>query len=204
MTEPDSTRSRVAYALLLGSPAWALGVAGFFHPQSLTYESSWRWFALHIPGMVAFPLVGVALALLVARRTDAVAWAVRLAAYVYAVFYTALDVVSGVAAGWVTHELGPGVPRPDEVRLLFRLGTPLGEVGSIALIIACALLTVDLLRRCGTSAWPVLALVPGALLVHVDHIFLVGGVAGMFLLATGTAGTAFSARHATDRVPAAS
>ena len=82
-----------------------------------------------------FPLVGVALAALVRGRTDPVAWAVRLAAYVYATFYTALDVISGVAAGYVTHELGPGVPRPEAVSLLFRIGTPLGEIGSWALLV---------------------------------------------------------------------
>jgi len=31
-----------------------------------------------------------------------------LLAYVYAVAYTALDVISGVAAGYVTDRLGPG------------------------------------------------------------------------------------------------
>ena len=180
---------------MLALPGLTLAVAGLFHPHHLTYDTSWRWFALHVPGLLVFPLVGWALAELVHGRRDPVAWLVRLTAYVYATFYTALDVISGIAAGYVTHELGPGVPRPEAVSLLFRIGTPLGHVGSVALIACCALVTVDLLVR--RRAWPALLLVPGAVLVHHDHIFAPTGVAGMFLLGVGTAATAWSARRAT-------
>lgn len=180
---------------LLAFPGLALAVVGIFHPHHLSYDTSWRWFALHVPGLLVFPLVGLALTELVRGRRDAVAWLVRLAAYVYATFYTALDVVSGIAAGWVTHELGPGVPRPEEVSLLFRVGTPLVEVGSWALIACCALLTVDRLRA---RVWPVVLLVPGAVLVHADHIFAPKGVLGMALIGVGTGVTAvLTARRAT-------
>jgi hypothetical protein len=165
-------------------------VAGLFHPHHLTYDTSYRWFALHLPGLLVFPLVGVALAALVRVRTDPIAWAVRLAAYVYATFYTALDVISGVAAGYVTHELGPGVPRPEAVSLLFRIGTPLGEIGSWALLVTCALLVVDQVRRNGAAGAVAVVLLPGAWLVHVDHIFSPNGVLGMLLIAAGTAAPA--------------
>ncbi|GAA1792277.1 hypothetical protein GCM10009795_042430 [Nocardioides hankookensis] len=178
---------RFAQPLLLALPALALAVAGLLHPHHLTYDTSWRWFTLHLPGLLAFPLVGVALAALVGARTDPLAWAVRLTAYVYATFYTALDVISGVAAGYVTHELGPGVPRPEAVSLLFRIGTPLGEIGSWALLATCALVAVDQLRRHGARGAVALVLLPGAWLVHVDHIFSPKGVLGMLLIAVGTA-----------------
>lgn len=194
-------------ALLLAAPGLVLAVAGLFHPHHLTYDTSWRWSALHVPGLLVFPLVGWALAELVRGRRDPVAWLVRLAAYVYATFYTALDVVSGIAAGYVTHQLGPGVPRPDEVRLMFRIGTPLGEVGSYALITTCALLVLD--RAVRRDAAPALTglvlLVPGAVLVHLDHIFSPKGVVGMALLGVGTAVTAIlTARRATSEVAGAS
>lgn len=176
--------------MLLALPALALAVAGLFHPHHLTYDTSYRWFTLHLPGLLAFPLVGVALAALVRSRTDALAWAIRLAAYVYATFYTALDVISGVAAGYVTHELGPGVPRPEAVSLLFRIGTPLGEIGSWALLLTCALAVVDQVRRNGAPGAVALVLLPGAWLVHVGHIFAPEGVAGMALIAVGTAAAA--------------
>jgi hypothetical protein len=189
------------HPVVLALPALVLAVAGLFHPHHLTYDTSWRWYSLHLPGLVVFPLVGWALAELVRGGSGPVVWAIRLAAYTYATFYTALDVVSGIAAGYVTHRLGPGVPRPEAVSLLFGIGTPLGHVGSVALIACACLLVLD---RLGARAWPVLLLVPGAVLVHVGHIFAPTGVAGMALLAVGTAGTAWTARPATSGAPGAS
>lgn len=180
-------------------PGLALAVAGLFHPHSLTPASANQWFTLHVVGLSFFPLVGVALASLVAHRNDPIAWVVRVAAYVYATFYTALDVISGIAAGYVTRELGPGVPRPDEVSLLFRIGTPLGEVGSYALLLVTVVLLVDSVRRHGGPGAVALVLVPGAWLVHVDHIFSPGGAAGMALLGLGTGTLAWLARR--DGVP---
>lgn len=189
----------VSRPLLLALPAFALGLAGLFHPHHLSYETSARWFGLHVPGLLFFPLVGVALIMLVTGRTDPVAWLVRVAAYVYATFYTALDVISGIAAGYVTHELGPGVPRPDAVRLLFRVGTPLGEIGSVALLVAVLVLVADQIARRGRTAVLGLVLVPGAWLVHVGHIFAPTGVAGMLLIALGTAALARASTRPSDR-----
>lgn len=183
--------SRIPHPVLLAAPALALAAAGLFHPHALTYDSSWRWFALHLPGLLVFPLVGWALAMLVAGRRDALAWVVRAAAYVYATFYTALDVVSGIAAGWVTHQLGPGVPRPEAVSQLFRIGTPLGRVGEWALLVVVLALVVDRVtrRRADVATWALGAvlLLPGAWLVHVGHIFAPEGVLGMSMLGCGTA-----------------
>lgn len=195
-------------ALLLALPGLGLAVAGLFHPHGLSHETSRLWFGLHVPGLLVFPLVGLALAWLVRGRTDPVAWVVRLAAYGYATFYSALDVISGIAAGWVTWQLGPGVERPDEVRLLFRIGTPLGEIGSWALLACVAVLVADRLlrgRRPTAATLVGLLVLPGAWLVHVGHIFAPEGVAGMALLGVGTAALSWSRRgEATDRVAGAS
>lgn len=195
---------RVAHPALVAAPALVLAVAGLFHPHSLTYDSSWRWFTLHVAGLVVFPLVGWALATLVAGRGDPLAWVVRLGAYTYATFYTALDVVSGLAAGWVTHQLGPGVPRPEAVSQLFRIGTPLGRVGEWALIVVVLALVVDRLvrHRGDVPTWAVgaVTLLPGAWLVHVGHIFAPEGVAGMGLIGVGTAFWAWRLRRS-ERAP---
>ena len=59
-----------------------------------------------------------------------------LAAFVYATAYTALDVINGIGAGFVTWRAGRRRRRgPDEVRSLFAIGSPLGEVGSWALVV---------------------------------------------------------------------
>ena len=178
-----STRSRV---VLVALPALVLAVAGLFHPHSLTHASAPRWTLLHVAGLLVFPLVGVALAALVGRRRDAVAWVVRLTAYVYATAYSALDVISGIGAGYVTWRLGEGATRPDEVRFLFAIGGRIGDVGSWALIACAVVLALDAVRRLGPAAVPGLALVPGAVLVHVGHIFAPTGVAGMALIALAT------------------
>ena len=53
---------------------------------------------------------------------------------------------------------------------------------------------------CAARVWPVLLLVPGAVLVHTDHIFAPRGVLGMALIGVGTAVTAIlTARRATFR-----
>ena len=89
-------------------PPWRSAVAGLFHPMHLTYATSQTWWLLHVPGLFVFPLVGVALMVLFRGRRDVVAVVAVLAAFGYATAYTALDVVNGIAAGYVTHRLGPG------------------------------------------------------------------------------------------------
>ena len=173
--------------VVLALPGLALAVAGLFHPHHLTYATSHAWWTLHVPGLFVFPLVGVALMVLMRGRSDVVAWVVVLASFVYATTYSALDVINGIAAGYVTWSLGPGVPRPDEVRFLFEIGSPLGRIGSWALILAAVVVAVDALRRHGLRALPGLALVLGAVLVHVDHIFSPWGSLGMLLVGVGTA-----------------
>ena len=180
-------RKRLLGAAVLASPGLALGAAGLLHPMHLSFATSRTWWVLHVVGLFVFPLVGVALATLVRGRRDPLAVLAVLAAYVYATAYSALDVISGVAAGYVTWRLGEGVPRPDEVRYLFAIGTPLGQVGSIALLLAVALLLLDGVRRAGPRALPAVAGLLGAWLVHQDHIFSPYGAAGMALVGLATA-----------------
>ncbi len=180
-------RSRTGLAVLVALPGLILAGAGLFHPHHLTYDTSLRWYTLHIPGLLVFPLVGAALAVLVRGRNDPVAWIVRISAYVYATFYTALDVVNGIAAGYVTNKLGPEVPRPDEIRLLFDIGRPLGDTGEWGLLVCCLALAVDQILRCGVRGLPALALLPGAWLVRTDHIFSPFGVTAMTVIGLTTA-----------------
>ena len=182
---------RAPAAAVLALPGVALGVVGLFHPMQLSYDTSRTWWLLHVPGLFVFPLVGVALMVLFRGRRDVVAVLAVLSAFAYATAYTALDVVSGMAAGYVTHRLGPGVPRPDEVRHLFALGRPFGEWGSWALLLAAVLVAGDALWRHGLRAVPAVAMVLGAYLVHVSHIFAPEGVAGMVLVGLSTAWVAY-------------
>ena len=177
--------ARVA-AVVAALPGLVLAVAGYFHPEHLTHSSSHTWWGLHVAGLFAFPLVGVALMALFRGRRDPVAAVAVLAAFVYACAYTALDVVNGIGAGYVTWRLDASAPRPDEVRSLFEVGSPLGEVGSWALLLAAVVVSVDALVRFGPRAAPGLLLVPGAWLVHTDHIFWPLGAIGVGLVGLGT------------------
>ena len=172
---------------MLALPGVALAVAGLFHPDYLEYPTAERWMWVHVVGLFVFPLVGLALAWLVRGRRDVVAWLVRLGGYLFATAYTALDVISGLAAGYVTVQLGPGQLRPEAVSVMFGVGTTLGDYGSWGLIGAAVALVVDRARRLdvvGLAAAAVLVL--GAVLVRVDHIFVSLGVVGMLLVGLGT------------------
>jgi hypothetical protein len=173
-------------ALLWALPGLVLAVAGFFHPMHLTHSSSHTWWGLHVAGLFAFPLVGVGLMALFRGRRDPLAVVAVLAAFVYATAYTALDVINGIGAGYVTWRLDASAPRPDEVRSLFDIGGPIGEVGSWALLLAAALVTLDALARRGLLALPGAVLVPGAWMVHTDHIFWPVGAIGIGLVGLGT------------------
>jgi len=177
---------RSTLSVLAALPALVLAVAGLVHPHSLTSDSADLWFRLHLVALFVFPLVGAGLVVPLAGQRDAVAWLVRLGAFGYATAYTALDVISGVTAGYVTSRLPDGTPRPEEVSSIFGIGTPVGEVGSWALLLATTLLLLDGLRRHGVRALALLMLPAGGWLVHSDHIFAPLGVAGMALIGVGT------------------
>ena len=168
------------------SPGIVLGVAGLWHPRHLTAATADRWWMLHVAGLFVFPLVGVALVALVWGRRDVLAVVVTVLAYVYATAYSALDVINGIAAGFVTSRLPAGAPRPDEVRSLFRIGTPLGHLGSVALVLAGVLLTLDAVRRHGARGAVGLLVVVGALMLHRWHIYPPYGSDGIALVGVGT------------------
>ena len=86
--------------LVVAAPV-ALAVAGLFHPDDLTVDTARQWTALHVVLLPLFPLLGGALVLLLRGLGGVVPAVARLAAYSYAVFYTGLDAVAGVAAGRV-------------------------------------------------------------------------------------------------------
>lgn len=175
---------------LLAAPGVLLGVVGSTHPRGLNPDSAQHWFLMHLAGVVVFPLVGVALAWLVRGRRDLLAVGVLLSAYVYATFYTALDVISGIGNGYVTDQLGSdAVPRPAAISQAFRIGTRLGDVGAWALLVAAALLTIDVIRRRGLadSAVPAtVLLLLGSWFLRDEHIFWPWGVLSCFAIGLGT------------------
>lgn len=210
---PSAPTRPVALAVVLALPALALAVAGLFHPHVLVPATAERWYVVHVAGLGAFPLVGLALATLVRGRHDPLAWLVRVTAFGFAVLYTSLDVVYGVAAGDVTRQMEEGYRRSADFSAMLRTAVDLGEVGSWSLLACGAALVVDQVGRHRLAGLPALLLLPGAWLVHRDHIFSPDGVLGMVLIGVATGLLALDLRNipgrptpaeATSRRPAAS
>lgn len=188
---------------LLAAPGVLLGVVGATHPPGLNPETAQHWYLMHVAGVLVFPLVGVALAWLVRGRRDLLAVGVVLSAYVYATFYTALDVISGIGNGYVTDQLGAdAVPRPAAISLAFRIGTMLGDVGAWSLFLGAVLLTIDMVRRqaVGVSVvLPAVLLLLGSWFLRDEHIFWPWGVLSCFAIGLGTGWLGILGRSASER-----
>lgn len=79
----------------------ALAALGLTHPVHLDGDTALWWHQLHIVLLPLFPLLGVNLWWLLAGLTGPLPWVGRIAGFVYIVFYGALDVLAGIAAGVV-------------------------------------------------------------------------------------------------------
>src|SRR5512138_3730368 len=96
-----------------------LAIAGLIHPAGLSAATAHRWVQLHVALLPVFPLLALAFVVLLRGRPRAdlagvatvVAW---VSASVYAISYTGLDAVAGIAAGTVQGQDGD----PAELRRL--------------------------------------------------------------------------------------
>ncbi len=172
---------RAARPLALALPPAALAVLGLLHPVQAA-EDPVRWTAVHVAGLVLFPLLGLGPWLTARGRGRGVALAAGLLAYAYAAGYTALDVIAGIVNG-VLLQRGTAAGS-----VLYPLANAFGIPAAAALLAASAVALVaarDLPRR---------LLVPGGALVLIggtsfltSHIMGVRGVATMAVLAVGWA-----------------
>jgi hypothetical protein len=123
-------------------------------PQDLTATSASWWTTLHVLLLPLFPLLAVSLWLLLRGIPGPVAWAARIAAYGYAAFYTALDVLAGIGAGELTQLNAERGLQTDtvEVDRLFAVGNDLGELGVWCFGVACAATAVAVVGRVGRRA----------------------------------------------------
>lgn len=171
-------------------PPTVIAVLGIAHPQHLTQDVSLFWRNLHVVLLPLFPLLALG-PWLVAKSIDTRFGRVTLVlGFVYAAFYTGLDVLAGIGAGGLKHE------HKDGLGVVFGLAGSLGEVGSIAFIGATATAAGCVVRVTGRTALPGTALVlAGAFGFMQDHIYWPGGVLSMFALALGWALLLGALRH---------
>ncbi|MEO6115957.1 MAG: hypothetical protein ABIP33_06195 [Pseudolysinimonas sp.] len=192
--EPDAStsgraaRARLALAVVL--PALLTLIVGLTHPASLTASTAQWWRDLHIVLLPVFPLIGAA-PWLVARRTALPwRWLAGLGGFLFAVFYTGLDVLAGIGAGSVQL-----AGHPEAKSSLYAIADIFGPIGAIGLAVAWAAATLGVMRVAGVRAIAGLFGVIGALLVLKSHVYFPVGTAGLALLIVGGAALALLPRR---------
>ena len=173
------------------SPLVLAGV-GLSHPTLLTTGSAAWWTTMHLVLLPLFPLLGVAVWILLRHDRTAVGWGGRVAAVVYTAFYGGLDAVSGIAAGTVV-QTGAD-PKSELVASLFSAGRPLGQIGAYAFFVAVILVLASAWRS-GSRGWLFYAAAGVALvsayLFTAGHIYWPKGVVAMLGLAVSLAAIEF-------------
>lgn len=175
--------SRLRLVLLVAVPALLCGAIGLTHPPTLNAGSAEYWRNMHIALIPLFPLLGLA-PWLIARRAGP--WFGRGGAvlgYGFAVFYTSLDVLAGVAGGALVAS-----GHPDASGQVFAIARVLAAIGVVSLALGSVLAGVAAFRVAGLASIPgsLLATV-GAVLVLPGHVYLGLGTVAMLLYAGGYA-----------------
>jgi hypothetical protein len=172
-------------------PGAALAVIGLFHPIVLDPSTATRWWQLHVLLLPLFPLLAVALWVLLRGETGPMAWVARVAAYLFAVYYTGLDTLAGIAAGRVVDVEGE---RGEAALAVLGLGNELAEVGVYAFAVAVVLTAIVRVRRDGRHALAgaVLLVVATVPFLH-GHIYWPAGGLAMVGISVGCALLAISA-----------
>lgn len=174
-------------ALIIALPPLLMALLGLTHPTDLTAANAHHWTSLHLLLIPLFPLIGVNLWWLLSAVPGPLAWVARLGAFVYGVYYPAVDLLAGIGTGRL---LSLGLDRVGPaVSALFRQGNALGDIGNIGLLASCVLLLVSLWPLAGRALLPgAVWLLAGAWLFTQHHIYRPWGVLAMVLLALGFAG----------------
>jgi hypothetical protein len=176
--------SRAQRAVLLAAPGVVLAGLGFTHPEELTAATAQWWTNLHVILVPLFPLLGVAIWLLIFGIKGWIAWVTRVAAFGYIVFYGALDVLAGVGTGWLVME-GTS-PNATEVDRLFNIAGSFAFYGTRLFVVACVLCAYLLYQRGGRVTLPGgVILVLAAVVFRNSHIYWPYGVFSCLGLALG-------------------
>jgi hypothetical protein len=159
--------------LLLGTPL-ALALLMVVHQLIDQFERPGAFLTLHLILLPLFALMGVAVWALLEGVSGAVAWASRVAAFVFLVGYVALDAISGIAASAI---LASGAAWSTEAtRALFTSGP--AAIPTMVAVLAwrvSVLLAAWALYRAGRPLAPLVLLVATAVWLNNDH----GGVRGV-------------------------
>lgn len=158
----------------------------------LDAASAWWWHQLHIILLPIFPLLGFAPWVLM-RRLDRpiLSWIAAALGFIYAAFYSALDILAGIGAGHLAM-LGQNA----SIAPLYEEGNALATIGVWAYLAASVLAITAAFRRAKAAAIPGAILVLlGAISFMTSHIFWPRGVFTMLELALGWSALVYSVRR---------
>ena len=159
--------------LLIGTPV-VLALLMIIHQLIDQFERPLAFLALHLLLVPLFALMGVAIWVLLEGIGGAVAWAARVAAFLFLVGYVALDAISGIAASAI---LASGAPWSKEAtRVLFASG-PAAIPTTVAVLAwrVSVVLGALALYRAGRPLAPLVVLVASGLWLNQNH----GGLRGV-------------------------
>jgi hypothetical protein len=198
-TSPSSIR-RFGLYVAVALPPLALAVIGVTHPQHLTMASALYWRNLHVITLPIFPLLGFSPWLIVRFQHNlALSWIAGILGFVFAAFYTGLDVLAGIGAGGLKLD-NMGMATGT----VFGLGNSLGSVGAISLICAVLLAGIVTIGSAGVRAIPgALLVLAGSICLWRDHIYFPIGVLGQLFLALGWIALIVALRRAQRSIVAA-
>ena len=184
LPEPDaSTSSRAARVALVLAVAVPLVVAlggGLTHPVSWNASSAAWWRNLHIILLPVFPLIGAGPWIVSRRSAQPWRWIAGIGGFLFAVYYTGLDALAGIAAGSVQL-----AGHPEAKSSLYAIADVFGPIGAAGLAVAWAAATIGVMRASGVRAVPGALAVVGALLVWKSHVYFPVGTLGLALLLAG-------------------
>lgn len=191
--------TRTGLLLAVAVPHLIIAAVGLTHPARLTVESAHHWQVMHTVLLPLFPLLALG-PWLIARAVDARAGVVvGVLAFVYACFYTSLDILAGIAGGAIKAAEAGGLG------IVFPVAGDLGAVGSYAHLAATTIaagLVVNAVGLARGLPGALLALA-GSVLFWQEHVYRPWGVLAMVLLAAGFAWLVVSMRSRASATPAA-
>ncbi|GIG69525.1 hypothetical protein [Phytomonospora endophytica] len=191
------------------APPLVLAGIGVSHPHELSAASAPWWTNMHIILAAVFPLLAVGHWVLLRGIGGPLAWASRIAAFLYIGYYGALDALAGVGTGTLVQDglsAGGGHHAPDgrdpAITSLFVVGNDLGYFGAYCFVAAGVLTAVVLYRGVGARAIPGgVVLVAASALFSQKHIYWPLGVISQLGLAAGFGLLAWALPVAREEAP---
>ena len=184
LPEPDASTprraTRTALVAAVAVPLLFTLVVGLTHPVSLGASTAEWWRDLHIILLPVFPLIGAGPWLVSRRSGQPWRWIAGIGGFLFAVYYTGLDVLAGIAAGSVQL-----AGHPEAKSSLYALANIFGPIGALGLAVAWAAATIGVMRATVVRAVPGALAVVGALLVLKSHVYFPVGTLGLALMLAG-------------------